>query len=103
MAEDLRPLPLAPLGDRTDHYWLISRMAKLTGTDLVKAMDAAQLSQTDWAEMVEDCRGCDWSAGCERWLDRTTEPQQEAPGSCVNRARFTALKTALEALEEAEQ
>ncbi len=91
---------MKPLGDRTQHYWLAQRMAQLTQTDLVAAMARAQLSQEDWAEMVENCRGCDWEAGCDRYLEaheRDAQTEESAPEACVNKDRFKRLKDALEA------
>lgn len=92
---------MKPLGDRNDHFWLAQRMAKCTQVDLVAAMQRAALSQEDWAEMVEHCRGCAWGAGCGRWLNRhdRERPQitEEVPGACVNRERFAKIKAALEA------
>lgn len=91
---------MKPLGDRTEHYWLAQRMAQLTQTDLVAAMAQAELSQEDWAEMVERCRGCNWEAGCNRYVaahERMALTEEVAPESCVNKNRFKRLKTALEA------
>ena len=91
---------MKPLGDRTEHYWLAQRMAQLTQTDLVAAMAQAELSQEDWAEMVEGCRGCDWETGCGRYLsahERAAQTEEVAPEPCVNKDRFKRLKTALEA------
>lgn len=88
---------MKPLGKTNSHFWLAQRMAKATDTDLVAAMEKAELSQADWAEMVLECRGCDWTKGCKRWLtlhDRT--PVHKAPDGCVNRNRYKALKSALE-------
>lgn len=91
---------MKPLGDSKAHFWQAQRMAQATDTDLVAAMEQAELSQEDWAEMVLECRGCDWTGGCKRWLDRHTDSLvDEAPEHCVNRARFQKLKKALEALE----
>lgn len=92
---------MKPLGSSTQHYWLAQRMAKATETDLVAAMEQAQLTQEDWAEMVDECRGCDWTKGCKRFLGlHAGVPAQEAPEKCVNQSRFMALKTALEELEQ---
>jgi len=91
---------MKPLGDRTEHYWLAQRMAQLTQTDLVAAMAQAELSQEDWAEMVERCRGCNLEAGCNRYVaahERMALIEEVAPESCVNKNRFKRLKTALEA------
>lgn len=87
---------MKPLGD----YWLAQRMAQLPQTDLVAAMAQAELTQEDWAEMVEGCRGCDWDAGCSRYVaahERAAQTEEAAPEPCVNKDRFKRLKTALEA------
>jgi hypothetical protein len=88
--------PARPLGNSNLHFWLVSRMAKLTETDLVEAMRKAELTQADWAEMVNRCRGCGWSEGCQSWLDDHPGPLPAAPDRCLNRERFQALKKALE-------
>lgn len=88
-----------PLGDTTAHYWLVQRMAKAVGVDLVRARTLGLLPQDDWAGMVHRCRGCDWADGCPHWMDQAcgTAP---APSRCVNRDRFEDLKTKLqEAME----
>ncbi|SFM46565.1 DUF6455 family protein [Shimia aestuarii] len=91
---------MKPLGESNTHYWLAQRMAKVTETDLVAAMAQAELSQAEWAEMVEDCRGCDWTRGCKRWLaEHDTESAEAPPRDCVNQDKFEKLKDALEALE----
>ncbi|CUH53154.1 DUF6455 family protein [Shimia marina] len=92
---------MKPLGDRNKHFWLAQRMAKLTQTDLVAAMERSELSQADWAAMVEQCRSCAWGEGCQKWLGRHAlegpEHEDIAPSACVNRTRFDRLKKALEA------
>ena len=88
---------MKPLGDTNSHFWLVQRMAQATQTDLVAAMERAELSNTDWAEMVQSCRGCDWTKGCQRWLAQQGEQAEEAaPEPCRNRARFLRLQAALE-------
>ncbi|MEP2532749.1 DUF6455 family protein [Shimia sp.] len=90
---------MKPLGDTNVHYWLAQRMARATETDLVAAMEKADLSQEDWAQMVADCRGCAWTRGCERWLAlHSEETAQSAPSDCANQDRFQKLKDALEAM-----
>ncbi|MDV4145216.1 DUF6455 family protein [Shimia sp. FJ5] len=91
---------MKPLGDTNSHFWLVQRMAQATETDLVAAMARADLSNADWAEMVQSCRGCDWTEGCKRWLaaEETTQ-DGAAPGACINRERFLRLKEALEEVE----
>lgn len=86
-----------PLGDESEHYWLVQRMAKATGVDLVAAAQAGLLTQEDWAGIVTSCRRCQWTEGCGRWLDQPAEEQRALPGPCLNRKRLTEIKTALEA------
>ena len=81
----------AVLGRIMTHVRLISRMARATKTDLVGAHEAGVLSQEDWADMVQTCRGCDWAGECEAWLD-AHETLSCAPETCPNRARFAALR-----------
>lgn len=91
---------MKPLGDRNAHFWMVQRMAQVTDTDLVAAMQQAELSQEDWAEMVEQCRGCDWETGCCKYLEsheRADQHEAVAPEPCQNRKRFLQLKDALEA------
>ena len=91
------------LGDSNRHFWLAQRMAKVTNTDLVQAMEKAELSHKDWAEMVHQCRGCDWVKGCESWLlgqqADDTCLDNTAPEPCVNREKFLSLRNALEEVE----
>ncbi len=92
MAQDNRP---HPLGDVTEHYWLVQRMAKAVGVDLAQAQDLGVLRQEDWAGMVQTCRGCDWADGCPHWMERT-QAADAAPSRCVNRDRFEDLRSKLE-------
>ncbi|GGF61861.1 MULTISPECIES: DUF6455 family protein [Mameliella] len=93
-----RPAPTRPtvLGDETEHYWLVQRMAKATGVDLVGAMDAGLLTQEDWAGLVTRCRGCTWSEGCGQWLNKPVDDTRSFPGTCLNRKRLAALQDAME-------
>ncbi|WP_204112932.1 DUF6455 family protein [Shimia biformata] len=87
---------MKPLGKTNTHYWLAQQMAKITETDLVTAMEKAELTQADWAEMVTACRGCNWGDKCQKWLDLHPEPVETAPKSCCNGTRYEALREALE-------
>ena len=79
------------LGEIMQHVRLVERMAKATGTDLVGAYEAGELSQEDWAEMVQTCRSCDWAERCGDWLDgHETAPC--APQTCLNRQKFKELQ-----------
>ncbi|KUF10214.1 DUF6455 family protein [Pseudoponticoccus marisrubri] len=84
------------LGPETDHYWLVQRMAKATGVDLVRAWDAGMLSSEDWAGVVTRCRGCTWTEGCGRWLDAAEGEPRGLPTPCVNRERLQRIKDALD-------
>ncbi len=87
------------LGDETKHYWLIQRMARATGVDLVEATNAGVLKQEEWAEIVTRCRSCQWSEGCQRWIGAPVDEERPFPEPCINRNRLAALKTELEAAQ----
>lgn len=74
------------------HLRLVLRMGEATGTNLVAAHRSGRLSQDDWAEMVQFCRGCEWAQACPAWLDEN-DNAEAAPRTCPNRARFSALKS----------
>ncbi|WP_305967943.1 MULTISPECIES: DUF6455 family protein [unclassified Mameliella] len=100
-----RPAPTRPtvLGDETEHYWLVQRMAKATGVDLVGATDAGLLSQEDWAGIVTCCRGCGWSQRCDQWLNKPVDDTRSFPGNCLNRKRLAALQEAMEGITSSEK
>ena len=79
------------LGDEVEHYWLVQRMAKATGVDLVQALDAGLLTQEDWASIVTRCRGCQWTEGCGDWLDQPIDDTRPFPQPCVNRKRLARI------------
>lgn len=84
---------MMPLGAQIEHFWLVQRMAKARGVDLVAAMAAGDLTQADWAQMITQCRGCTWGQGCAKWLDsHAGSSDQVSPGTCVNRIKFLKLK-----------
>lgn len=82
------------LGNLMHHLQRVLQMAKATQTDLVKAYATGELSQLQWAEMVQTCRGCAWSGQCQGWLARN-EAVATAPKNCLNRDRFARLKSRL--------
>ena len=84
------------LGDENEHYWLVQRMARATGVDLVEATKAGVLSQEEWAGIVTRCRSCQWSEGCQSWLSEPVDEERPFPETCINRKRLAALKTELE-------
>ncbi|CUH74685.1 DUF6455 family protein [Tropicibacter naphthalenivorans] len=92
--EDLAPF--RPLGEENEHYWLVQRMAKATGVDLVRAWDQGLLTHDDWAAIVTRCRGCRWAEGCDHWLDLPTDADRDLPHSCLNKTRLAKIKATLE-------
>lgn len=80
------------MGDENAHYWLVQRMAKATGVDLVAAMDGGRLDHVDWADIVTTCRTCQWADGCARWLSQPTDEERDCPRTCLNRTRFQVLQ-----------
>lgn len=83
---------MTQLGQVMTHLRLVLRMARTTGTDVVAAHRDGVLSQQDWAEMVQLCRGCEWARDCGDWM-RENESTERAPCTCPNRDRFAALKS----------
>lgn len=79
------------LGKLMEHVRLVGRMARATGTDVVGAYEAGDLTQAEWAEMVQTCRSCTWAEHCGAWLD-DNEAVACAPGTCLNRDRFEELR-----------
>lgn len=88
------------LGPENEHFWLVQRMAKATGVDLVQAADLNIMTQHDWADIVTHCRGCDWSQSCGRWLKQSQDAERALPENCVNRSRLAEIKAELSEVEE---
>lgn len=92
MTRDAGSVAWRPLGDATEHYWLVQRMAKTCGVDPAAAAERGDLSAERWADMVNRCRSCDWVGGCQRWLDRQdSDSDATPPTTCVNAERLRAL------------
>jgi hypothetical protein len=66
-------------------------MAQTLGLDLQGEIEAGRFSHADWADIVHRCRGCDWAERCPGWM-AARELAEQAPGACVNAARFEALR-----------
>jgi len=81
------------LGQLMRHVRLVAGMAKSTEIDLVGAVNAGDLTQKDWADMVQTCRKCSWAGDCPEWL-AAHQNEDCAPDTCLNQARFGALKSA---------
>ncbi|NVO54424.1 hypothetical protein HW561_01295 [Rhodobacteraceae bacterium B1Z28] len=73
------------------HLHLVRRMGQATGTDIVAAHRVGHLSQQDWADMIQFCRGCAWAMDCPKWLEEN-ETISDAPKTCPNRVRFATVK-----------
>ena len=86
-------MPYPVLGKLTQHVRLVTRMAQAARIDLVAAVKAGTLDQDGWADMVQTCRRCGWAGQCRGWLD-THHQIVHAPRTCLNRARFEALRIA---------
>ncbi|WP_371060960.1 DUF6455 family protein [Rhodosalinus sp. 5P4] len=85
------PRPLGPPGR---HYWLLQRMARVTGADTAGAWARGWLSAPDWRDMVDRCRACDRLERCGRWLDlheRENCPAVAPPRGCRNSERLSRL------------
>ena len=82
---------MKPLGRMADHIWLAQRMARTTQMDLAQAQSDGILTQSDWVDIVQTCRGCRWAPQCDAWLARH-EDEPCAPATCLNRARFEELR-----------
>ncbi|SDI46780.1 DUF6455 family protein [Lutimaribacter saemankumensis] len=81
------------LGNPIKHFWLVQDMARSTGVDLAQARRDGRLSPEDWSAMVTRCRGCQWTEGCEHWLDANKQgADAEVPPGCANRAVFDRLR-----------
>jgi hypothetical protein len=90
--DEARVTPLRPLGDAGTHHWRVRRMARATGVDLAGAFHEGALKQAEWAAMITRCRGCRWTEGCGRWLDRPEDALRDAPDGCENRGALHALR-----------
>ncbi|MCT4556753.1 MAG: DUF6455 family protein [Pelagimonas sp.] len=88
------------MGPTNTHFWLLQRMAKTTGVDLVTAYDRDILAPQEWADLVTRCRTCQWAEGCGRFLSEQALTERPLPDNCVN---GKALNTIKKALEEAAQ
>lgn len=87
---------MKPLGDERLHYMLARRMAKAVGADIAAAQEDGRLSETDWADAVNRCRGCDDPVDCVGWLADHHDGAETTPGYCRNTALFEALKVPAE-------
>lgn len=82
---------MKPLGRTQDHVLLVKRMAQATDLNLCDAYAEGMLSQKSWAELVQTCRGCQWTGQCDAWLTHH-DGEDCAPNPCLNRARLADLR-----------
>ncbi len=82
---------MRPLGRIADHLLRVKRMARAAELDLVEAHTDGVLSQQDWADIVQTCRGCSWAPQCDAWVNKV-DKEGCAPATCLNRARFEELR-----------
>jgi hypothetical protein len=82
---------MKPLGKLMRHVGLVRGMARATDLDLAQVYENGVLSQQDWSDMVQTCRGCSWAPRCDDWLSHK-DGAQCAPATCLNRARFEELR-----------
>ncbi len=78
---------MKPLGKTMDHYWRVICMAGSLGVDLSELRENGRLSDAEWAEMVQKCRGCEWVGGCSSYLEAGARAHERQAG-CVNAAVF---------------
>lgn len=83
---------MKPLGDRNAHYWKVIGMAKACEAEPQAAFASGDLSSRDWAELIENCRGCPRPAACDRLL-AAFPTLQSPPDYCVNRSALTKSKS----------
>ena len=92
MTEGSARVAVHPLGDPIDHYWLVQHMARSCDVDTVQATERGALTQADWAAMVQKCRSCQWTEGCQRWITQMSEkPHVDPPANCLNNAILKSL------------
>jgi hypothetical protein len=84
---------MARMGDIHTHLQLVRRMGRATGVDLVAAEHDGEITQSDWAEIVTNCRGCACARACDRWLTQQALDGGIArpPEYCENSATFHRL------------
>lgn len=86
----------AVLGPQTEHFWLVQRMAKAAGVNLVQAWDAGLIDHEGWSGIVTRCRGCQWTDGCRRILDKPVTGNRTVPEACRSREWLDRIRAKLE-------
>ena len=78
------------MGDPRTHFWLTTGMSRAVGVDLSVAIHQGLLTRADYAEMVTQCRKCEFT-DCSAWLDEHWEGPVEAPKECRNKDMWAWL------------
>lgn len=88
----MRDGAVRPLGDERRHYWLALSMAGAAGADLQAALNGGRIDHSDWAGVVQRCRGCGWTEGCACWLAaRGGADDAPVPRACPNAPVFDTV------------
>ncbi|MDK3017505.1 DUF6455 family protein [Pseudodonghicola flavimaris] len=66
------------------HFWLTRSVARVAGVNLMQALSHGDLTQADYAGMIESCRqgGCD--GACAEWLGQQAAWPAEPPRFCAH-------------------
>lgn len=72
------------LGDPDLHFWLTRSVARVMGVSFSEAMAKDQLSPKDYADLVNECRGCPRATACQQWLAEQADLTRTAPPGCRN-------------------
>lgn len=96
-ARDARDGNTQHRSDVSPHAWLAKRMDGLSGSDLTRAMETANLTTSDWSAMVKDCEGCRSAQNCQVFLTLfAPDNAQPAGDRRQNAGRFRVLQCTLE-------
>ncbi len=85
---------MKPLGDVRRHFFLVKRMARVTGADIDSARLNGWLDDEEWAATVTRCRGCACAEACECWLsegEKAGAGRRSVPTACENRDLLRSL------------
>lgn len=79
------------LGDTARHLRLVLKMGRITRTDLLGAYRSGDLTQRDWAQAVQRCRGCGRAEMCRDWLS-DAKIGARVPFACPNLGLFYRIR-----------
>lgn len=89
--KDLEP-ERRPLGDFTQHFWLLRSVSRVAGVDLGEAMREGRISVLDYASVVTRCRSAGCANACALWLANNGHTRGETPEFCANRPILEQLQ-----------